>query len=204
MWSAPEKKYQLLWKIWYVFIIHVIIFIWNFAGVWLHESGVIWASPDGIVTHQPHCSGHTGILHFQTEAAKYLEAELIEVKCPYSAKDMKIKDAVETDPGFFLGMIKCLMIHFVQYYPSFFSWKCFVSIRLITTSMNNVFFRNSRWVFAPKRRQWLLQSNSRAAVHHQEEMLRFNSMDTNRSGYHSHCKGHKLVSKHRETHRFLF
>lgn len=204
MWSAPEKKYQLLWKIWYVFIIHVIIFIWNFAGVWLHESGVIGASPDGIVTHQTHCSGHTGILHFQTEAAKYLEAELIEVKCPYSAKDMKIKDAVKTVPGFFLGMIKCFMIHFVQYYPSFFSWKCFVSIRLITKSMNNVFFRNSRWVFAHKRWQWLLQSNSRAAVHHQEEMLRFSSMDTNRSGYHSHCKGQKLVSKHRENHRFLF
>lgn len=72
------------------------------TGVWLHESGAIGASPDGIVTHQPHCSGHTGILHFQTEAAKYLEAELIEVKCPYSAKDMKIKDAVETVPGFFL------------------------------------------------------------------------------------------------------
>lgn len=72
------------------------------TGVWLHESGVIGASPDGIVTHQPHCSGHTGILHFQTEAAKYLEAELIEVKCPYSAKDMKIKDAVKTVPGFFL------------------------------------------------------------------------------------------------------
>lgn len=71
------------------------------TGVWLHESGAIGASPDGIVTHQPHCSGHTGILHFQTEAAKYLEAELIEVKCPYSAKDMKIKDAVETVPGFF-------------------------------------------------------------------------------------------------------
>lgn len=143
MWSAPEKKYQLLWKIWYVFIIHVIIFIWNFAGVWLHESGVIRASPDGIVTHQPHCSGHTGILHFQTEAAKYLEAELIEVKCPYSAKDMKIKDAVKTVPGFFLGMIKCFMIHFVQYYPSFFSWKCFVSIRLITKSMNNVFLETA-------------------------------------------------------------
>lgn len=72
------------------------------TGVWLHESGAIGASPDGIVTHQPHCSGHTGILHFQTAAAKYLEAELIEVKCPYSAKDMKIKDAVETVPGFFL------------------------------------------------------------------------------------------------------
>ena len=119
---------------------------------------------------------------------------------------MKIKDAVETVPGFFLGMIKCLMIHFVQYYPSFFSWKCFVSLHLITTSMNNVFFffRNCRRVFAPKRRQWLLPSNSRAAVHHQEEMLRFNSMDTDRSGYHSHGKGHKLVSEHRETHRFLF
>lgn len=66
------------------------------------------------------------------------------------------------------------------------------------------FFRNSRRVFAPKRRQWLLPSNSRAAVHHQEEMLRFNSMDTDRSGYHSHGKGHKLVSEHRETHQFLF
>lgn len=68
------------------------------TGVWLHESGAIGASPDGIVTHQP----HMGILHLQTEAVKYLEAEPIEVKCPYSAKDMKIKDAVETVPGFFL------------------------------------------------------------------------------------------------------
>uniref|UniRef100_A0A8W8NZ28 Uncharacterized protein n=1 Tax=Magallana gigas TaxID=29159 RepID=A0A8W8NZ28_MAGGI len=38
----------------------------------------------------------------QTEVAKYLEGEIIEVMCFYSAKDTEIKDAVETVTGFFL------------------------------------------------------------------------------------------------------
>lgn len=82
-----------------------ISFICFCAGLWLHESGVIGASPDGIVNHQPCCP--PDILHFQSEAAKYLKPDLIEVKCPYSARDMKIADAVEVVKEFFLGMINC-------------------------------------------------------------------------------------------------
>ncbi|XP_055998890.1 uncharacterized protein LOC130047587 [Ostrea edulis] len=73
------------------------------TGLWLHESGVIGASPDGIVNHQPCCP--PDILHFQSEAAKYLKPDLIEVKCPYSARDMKIADAVEVVKEFFLEKV---------------------------------------------------------------------------------------------------
>ena len=70
--------------------------------MWLHESGAIRASPDGLVNRQPCCPPE--ILHFQSEAAEHLEPDLIEVKCPYSAKDMRITDAVEVVKDFFLGM----------------------------------------------------------------------------------------------------
>lgn len=34
-----------------IHVIHNVIIIRNFAGVWLHESGAIGAFPDGIASH---------------------------------------------------------------------------------------------------------------------------------------------------------
>lgn len=61
--------------------------------MWLHKPEFIEASPGGLVTNQPHCSPH--IIHFQTEATRHWEPELIE-SAKDTAKDVKIPDAVET------------------------------------------------------------------------------------------------------------
>ena len=56
----------------------------------MHPSGVLAASPDGIVTKPP---------TVQAEPPT-----LVEVKCPYSARDMKVTDAATSLKGFFLGL----------------------------------------------------------------------------------------------------
>ena len=63
----------------------------------------IGASPDGLVIRHL-CCPPTNI-YLQSDAAKHLQPDLIEVKCPYSARDMRILDAVNTLQDFFLGMI---------------------------------------------------------------------------------------------------
>nr|XP_022301335.1 uncharacterized protein LOC111109489 [Crassostrea virginica] len=70
------------------------------TGLWLHESGAIEASPDGLVIRHPCCPPDN--IHFQSDAARHLQPDLIEVKCPYSARDMKILDVVDTLQDFFL------------------------------------------------------------------------------------------------------
>lgn len=69
-----------------------------YIGLWLHESGVLGASPDGIVMRPPKC-----VVHHQTEAANFTPPELIEVKCPYSARDLSVYNAACTVKDFFLG-----------------------------------------------------------------------------------------------------
>ena len=56
-----------------------------FLGIWLDPSGVLGASPDGVV-----------------------DGRLLEVKCPYSARDMTITQAVNA-----LGRDFCLGIRFL-------------------------------------------------------------------------------------------
>ncbi|KAJ8271609.1 hypothetical protein COCON_G00104680 [Conger conger] len=53
------------------------------SGLWLSKSGVLGASPDGLV-------GST---------------ELVEIKCPYSARDMTIEEAVSELDYFFLEKV---------------------------------------------------------------------------------------------------
>lgn len=64
-------------------------------GIWLHESGVLAASPDGIVIRGPDCAVHE---------CETLVPELLEVKCPFSKRDVKVHDAAQ-DEKFFLGML---------------------------------------------------------------------------------------------------
>ncbi len=56
------------------------------AGVWLHESGVLAASPDGLITTPPQLP----VVHYQTKLAPFFRPHIIEVKCPYTARDMMI------------------------------------------------------------------------------------------------------------------
>lgn len=65
-------------------------------GLWLHESGVLAASPDGLVVCPPASS--RGL-------CSTTNPQLVEVKCPFSARDMKVVDAAQTIKDFFLS--KC-------------------------------------------------------------------------------------------------
>jgi hypothetical protein len=73
-----------------------------YLGLWLHSSGVLGASPDGFVIQPPQ---HIRV-HLQQDMAKDLSPELIEVKCPYSVRDMSVVDATLHGPrDFFLSKI---------------------------------------------------------------------------------------------------
>ncbi|KAK3108198.1 hypothetical protein FSP39_002969 [Pinctada imbricata] len=72
-------------------------------GVWLHESGVLGASPDGII----HRAATNNYSHQDPEVAELLEAiglrpEIIEVKCPFSARNLTIRAAITSCKGFCL------------------------------------------------------------------------------------------------------
>jgi hypothetical protein len=60
----------------------------------LHESGVLAASPDGIVVRPPAIAVH----EFSSA-----EPQLIEVKCPFASRDLTVLEAVKSK-DFFLGM----------------------------------------------------------------------------------------------------
>ncbi|XP_052691242.1 uncharacterized protein LOC128169115 [Crassostrea angulata] len=66
------------------------------TGIWLHKNGVLGSSPDGIV-RQPALFGYC----YQDPAlADMLQLynfrpEILEVKCPFSAKEMTIPEAIE-------------------------------------------------------------------------------------------------------------
>ena len=51
------------------------------SGLWLHSSGILGASPDGLL---PDGKG------------------LVEFKCPYSLRDRRIEDAIGTQPRFYI------------------------------------------------------------------------------------------------------
>ena len=70
-----------------------------FSGIWLHESGVLGASPDGIVTKPPVVA-----VHYQNSLMTTLmPPTIVEVKCPYSVRDMTVEYAVEHLKDFFIG-----------------------------------------------------------------------------------------------------
>ncbi|XP_061169341.1 uncharacterized protein LOC133178631 [Saccostrea echinata] len=66
------------------------------TGIWLHESGVLGASPDGFVQGDPK---HLKV-HLQGKVSA--SPDIIEVKCPFSARAMSIKDACTNLKNFFL------------------------------------------------------------------------------------------------------
>jgi len=73
------------------------------AGIWLHESGVLGASPDGVANLLP----ESRLCPSVNVAAREV---LVEVKCPYTARDMTVTTAAVNCKNFFLG--KCSYCHF--------------------------------------------------------------------------------------------
>ncbi len=81
---------------------------WMYLGIWLHESGVLAASPDGIVTKHsilPH-------VHYQNDAARHLLPDIIEVKCPYKGRNLTVVEAATGTGGFLGGLERLLTIAF--------------------------------------------------------------------------------------------
>jgi hypothetical protein len=62
------------------------------TGIWLHRSGVLGASPDGIVVSPPALPVNR--LHFQDDIAQGLDPEIIEIKCPYAIRNQTCAEAV--------------------------------------------------------------------------------------------------------------
>ncbi|XP_071111432.1 uncharacterized protein [Haliotis cracherodii] len=67
------------------------------TGIWMHESGVLGASPDGLVK-----AAFMMPVMFQSPAARHFLPDIIEVKCPYAARIVGIQAAVDTVKGFCL------------------------------------------------------------------------------------------------------
>jgi hypothetical protein len=66
------------------------------SGIWLHHSGILGASPDGRVL--------VPVKHgFFIQGQGTGPAEIVEVKCPFSVRDMTILEATSRK-DFFLGM----------------------------------------------------------------------------------------------------
>eukprot|EP00105_Crassostrea_gigas_P019439 XP_011437926.1 PREDICTED: uncharacterized protein LOC105335642 [Crassostrea gigas] len=70
------------------------------TGIWLHESGVLGASPDGFVQGNP--KNITERVHQQEKNSTLLSPDIVEVKCQFSARSMTIKEACSNVKDFFL------------------------------------------------------------------------------------------------------
>ena len=71
------------------------------TGLWLHSSGVLGASPDGCITFPP--IAVPPCIHYQNREAVSLLPSIIEVKCPYSARDMTVAAATSQLKEFYIG-----------------------------------------------------------------------------------------------------
>lgn len=75
----------------------------------MHENGVLGASPDGLIrraaTHNYNhqAAGMTDVLE-----AMQVRPEILEVKCPFTARNMTIPEAINSIKEFFLGI--CIFI----------------------------------------------------------------------------------------------
>ncbi|XP_048748498.2 uncharacterized protein LOC125681636 [Ostrea edulis] len=65
------------------------------TGVWLHESGVLGASPDGIIRRAAtHKYNHQVAQLTDILETMKLMSDILEVKCPFSARNMTIPEAI--------------------------------------------------------------------------------------------------------------
>lgn len=69
----------------------------------MHESGVLGASPDGIVTKAPLMT-----VHCQSNDAHCFDPDIIEVKCPYSGRYMTVGEFAKTEHSY-LGKTRAML-----------------------------------------------------------------------------------------------
>jgi len=70
------------------------------SGIWLHESGTIGASPDGVVLEPPR---HDCPVTYQDDASAVPDST--KVKCPFSTPGKTIQEAAHSISGFTLGKL---------------------------------------------------------------------------------------------------
>ena len=90
----------------------------NALGIWLHNYGVLGASPDGLIRRP----AAYGFCH-QHPALSYsihtynIKPEILEIKCPFSAKVKTIPEAIESISEFCLGESEVgTLFHILFYY----------------------------------------------------------------------------------------
>lgn len=66
-----------------------------------HESGILGASPDGFVSEDFISSG---IVHLQEPNQPQLTPDIIEITCPFTARNVKVQEACLSIKDFFLGI----------------------------------------------------------------------------------------------------
>ncbi|XP_062617782.1 uncharacterized protein LOC134279405 [Saccostrea cucullata] len=73
------------------------------TGVWLHESGILGASPDGIIRRAAtHNYNYQDVELTDLLECMAVKPEVLEVKCPFSARNMSIPEAIESVKDFCL------------------------------------------------------------------------------------------------------
>lgn len=78
-------------------------------GVWLHENGVLGASPDGLIRRAAtHNYNHLAAEMTDVLEAMQVRPEILEVKCPFTARNMTIPEANNLIKEFCLGI--CIFI----------------------------------------------------------------------------------------------
>lgn len=68
------------------------------TGIWLHETGILGASPDGFV--QGTFKDSLNVYHQQAQCR--ISPDIVEIKCPFSAKDMTVAAACTTIKDFYI------------------------------------------------------------------------------------------------------
>ena len=70
-----------------------------FSGIWLHPNGVLGASPDGLIRIPALYNWN-----YQTLQVEHVLPGVLEVKCPYTARDMTVAEAIAKLKDFFVGL----------------------------------------------------------------------------------------------------
>lgn len=79
-----------------------VMLLWK-TGVWLHKSDILRASPDGIIRRAAtHNYNHQVIELTDFLEGMAVKPEVLEVKCPLSARIMTISEAIESVKDFCL------------------------------------------------------------------------------------------------------
>lgn len=92
------EKSLLLYQVFCISINTLLLLL----GIWLHESGVLGASPDGFVQGD---FLKSPIVHHQQKNQPPTLPAIIEVKCSFTAKDLTIAEACSSIKDFYLGMV---------------------------------------------------------------------------------------------------